>query len=168
MKNIRYILLVFTLLTGIIIAGCDGTLDDLTGNTTVKKYKPGEYDKIVKVYAKKNKVPENLVRAVIEIESGWNISAVSPQGAIGLMQLMPGTADMLGVKDPFDAEQNISGGTKYLRMLINRFNGDYKLALAGYNAGPAAVEKYNGIPDYEETINYVNNVMSIYESYEKN
>jgi len=168
LKSFRYILLIFTLLAGIIIAGCDGTLDDMTGSATVKKYKPGEYDKIVKIYAKKNKVPENLVRAVIEVESGWNSSAISPQGAMGLMQLMPGTAEMLGVKDAFDAEQNISGGTRYLRMLINRFNGDYELALAGYNAGPGAVEKYNGIPEYEETINYVNNVMALYKAYEKN
>ena len=108
---------------------------------------------------------EDFVKAVINQESGFNPNATSHCGAMGLMQLMPSTAQGLGVKNAYDAEQNIEGGTKYLKGLMDRFGNDKKLALAAYNAGPNAVKKYNGIPPYQETQNYVKNVMSNYQAY---
>jgi soluble lytic murein transglycosylase-like protein len=104
-----------------------------------------------------------LLRAVIHSESGFNRSAVSPKGAQGLMQLMPGTAAGLGVSDPFDVRQNIAGGSAYLRQQLDRF-GRLDLALAAYNAGPGAVARYNGIPPFRETQNYVASVIASYEA----
>ena len=103
-----------------------------------------------------------LVRAVIQSESGYNVEALSNKGAMGLMQLMPGTAQHLGVKDPWDFDQNIGGGTAYLRQLVDRF-GDFSLAVAAYNAGPEAVAKYSGIPPYAETREYVRRVMKLFD-----
>ncbi|EEG07758.1 lytic transglycosylase domain-containing protein [Pseudogulbenkiania ferrooxidans] len=102
-----------------------------------------------------------LLHAVIAVESGYNPSAVSPKGAIGLMQLMPATARRYGVADPYDPAQNIRGGAQYLRDLMSRFDNDLKLTLAAYNAGEQAVARYgNTIPPYKETLNYVPRVMS--------
>ena len=111
--------------------------------------------------ARKYNVDPRLVSAVAEVESGNDPSAVSGAGAIGVMQLMPDTAAALGV-DPYDAEQNIEGGTKYLRQMLDSFGGDVRKALAAYNAGPQAVRDYNGVPPYSETQNYVNKVLDIY------
>jgi len=158
----RLFLLAFIIITFLFFTGCGGALEDFTGFGTGSS-KIDDYDKIINIYASKYKVPVSLINAVIEVESGWNKDAVSPAGAEGLMQLMPGTAKMLGVSDSFEPEENIKGGTKYLGMLLKEFEGDYKLALAGYNAGPNAVKKYKGIPPYEETINYVDRVMELYE-----
>lgn len=104
--------------------------------------------------ADKYGLPRVLVRSVMAAESGFQQHVVSPKGAIGLMQLMPGTAAQLGV-DPFDTAQNVDAGTRYLRDLLARYNGGLRHALAAYNAGPGAVDKYDGIPPYRETVNYV-------------
>jgi soluble lytic murein transglycosylase-like protein len=117
---------------------------------------------IVALKAAENSVDEKLVHAVIKAESAYNPRAISPVGAAGLMQLMPDTAKRFGVVDRYDPEQNISGGTKYLRFLLDTF-GDVKLAVAAYNAGENAVIKYgNKVPPYPETQNYVNKVLENY------
>ncbi|MEO8196375.1 MAG: lytic transglycosylase domain-containing protein [Thermoanaerobaculia bacterium] len=103
-----------------------------------------------------------LVQALVQVESGYNRKARSNKGAIGLMQLMPGTASDLAVADPWDAEQNLRGGTSYLRQMLDRFGG-LELALAAYNAGPEAVTKYGGIPPYEETKRYVQRILHLFD-----
>jgi hypothetical protein len=104
-----------------------------------------------------------LVRAVIQAESGYNRRALSNKGAIGLMQLMPATAKYLRVGDPWNAEENVRGGTAYLRQLLDRFAGKIELAVAAYNAGPGAVERHRGIPPYRETREYVRRVLGLYQ-----
>ncbi|MBI5015140.1 MAG: lytic transglycosylase domain-containing protein [Deltaproteobacteria bacterium] len=103
-----------------------------------------------------------LVNAVIQVESGENPGALSHKGAMGLMQLMPDTARAMGVQDPFEPRDNIQGGVKYLAQMLDRFHGRLDLALAAYNAGPSAVERYGGVPPYAETRNYVNRVLDAY------
>ena len=117
---------------------------------------------VIEKYARKYGVDQELVWAVIRQESGFNSRAVSPKGAMGLMQLMPGTAAMLGVSDAFDVEQNIAGGIKYLERCLNQFNQDVPLALAAYNAGPDNVVKYQGCPPFPETRQYVASVLKAY------
>jgi len=107
-------------------------------------------------------VDAKLIKALVKQESGFNPTAKSKAGALGLMQLMPSTAKGLGVKDPLDAKQNIEGGVKYVKSLLNRFDGNIILALAAYNAGPNAVKKYDGIPPYKETQNYVKAILKNY------
>ncbi len=126
---------------------------------------PGELDGIVRREAARCGVDPALVRAVIANESGFNPGATSPCGAQGLMQLMPDTARGLGVSDAYDPAQNVAGGTRYLRGLLDRFGGDASLAVAAYNAGPGAVRQYGGVPPYAETQNYVRNVMESYQRY---
>lgn len=116
-------------------------------------------DLIGPIAARYNLSPE-LLRGVVAAESGFDPRAVSPAGAMGLMQLMPVTARALGVNDPFDPAANLDGGARYLRQLLDRFQGDTRLALAAYNAGPGAVERYHGVPPYKETRAYVQRVLA--------
>lgn len=120
------------------------------------------YTEIVEKKAKEHSLDPALVNAVIKTESNWNKHAISRKGAVGLMQLMPSTAEMLKVKNLFDAEANIDGGTRYLKYLIERFNGNLTLALAAYNAGPNKVDQYGGIPPISETKKYVKKVLGLY------
>ena len=119
---------------------------------------PDEIDRAAALY----NVPAELVRAVIWAESAGDAGAISHRGAIGLMQLMPQTAGDMYVQDPVDPDQNILGGTRYLRWLANQFGGDMILTLAAYNAGPEAVRKYGGVPPFEETRTYVKKVIAYY------
>ncbi len=121
---------------------------------------PEEIQKIVDDAARKFKLSTQLVTAIIKVESNFNPRAVSSEGAIGLMQLMPATAERLGVKNAFDIRQNINAGCRYLKGLVDRFEGNLELAVAAYNAGPGAVEKYGKIPPYKETRNYVKRVLA--------
>ena len=120
-----------------------------------------ELARTIHAAAAKYAVDPKLVSAVAEVESGGDQSAVSSAGAVGVMQLMPETAAGLGV-NPYDMKSNVEGGTKYLREMLDTFDGDVKKAVAAYNAGPNAVKAYGGIPPYAETQNYVNNVLDIY------
>lgn len=113
---------------------------------------------VIRRYASHYRLEEALVRAVIKVESDYNPSAVSKAGAVGMMQLIPKTAKLLKVLDPLDPEQNIRGGSHYLRMMLDQFQGDLDLALAAYNAGPTAVRRHGGVPPYEETIRYLTKV----------
>jgi len=127
-----------------------------------------EYEPIIKACSEKYGVNSSLIKAVIHAESGYNPNAVSNKGASGLMQLMPGTARSLRVSNCFDPKDNVEGGVKYLRFLLDTFHGDVSLALAAYNAGLSRVAKHGGIPPYAETRTYVNRVLSYMQSYQAN
>ncbi|MCP4007863.1 MAG: lytic transglycosylase domain-containing protein [bacterium] len=127
--------------------------------------KTGKFDPVIAQAGRTHRVSPALVKAVIHAESAFNPNAVSHVGALGLMQLMPGTAASLGVADPLNPWQNIEGGTRYLKKMIGRFEGDTTLALAAYNAGPTAVRRHDGIPPYRETQTYVKKVMKLYRRY---
>jgi soluble lytic murein transglycosylase-like protein len=129
---------------------------------------PAQIDALVNDNAQSQAVDPALIKAIIANESGFNANATSNVGAQGLMQLMPGTAAGLGVTDAYDPAQNVAGGTKYIKGLLEHFNGDVRLAVAAYNAGPGAVEKYGGVPPYAETQNYVQNVLASYAKYRGN
>ena len=117
------------------------------------------FEELVREHSQRQSLRPELVRAVIQVESGFNPSATSPKGAMGLMQLMPQTARSLGVTNAYDPEENVRGGTVYLRQLLDKY-GNEQLALAAYNAGPGAVDKYDGVPPYRETKEYVQKVGS--------
>ncbi|MFH1368290.1 MAG: lytic transglycosylase domain-containing protein [Elusimicrobiota bacterium] len=123
------------------------------------------YDNMIHESAKKHKVDPSLVKAVMKAESNFKPGDVSSKGACGLMQLMPDTARLMGVKDIFSPSENISAGTRYLSYMLDEFDGDMEMALAAYNAGPSAVKKYKNIPPYRETKKYVKDVFSYYRNY---
>ena len=133
-----------------------GTISVLTTDTSTAKSAP--YEAAITEHARRQQVAADLVRAVIQVESAFNPVAVSSKGAMGLMQLMPATARELGVRNPFDPDQNIRGGVAYLRRLLDRYDGNVELALAAYNAGMGNVEKYGDVPPFKETKNYVKKV----------
>jgi soluble lytic murein transglycosylase-like protein len=127
-----------------------------------KSINPDVLHQIVQETAQKHDVDPALVSAVISTESNWNTSALSRKGAQGLMQLVPETAQKLGVYNAWDPQQNIDGGVRYLHMLLDRYNGDLPKALAAYNAGPSAVDRWGGVPNYPETQEYVRKVTHTY------
>ena len=121
-----------------------------------------QYDPIVQACARQFNVPADLIHSIIRAESAYDSGAVSPKGAVGLMQLMPETATQYGVSNLFDPSDNIKGGVKYLKDMIKLFNGDTAKVLAAYNAGQEALKKFNGIPPYAETREYIRRVMATY------
>ncbi|OIQ58551.1 soluble lytic murein transglycosylase precursor [Moorella thermoacetica] len=141
----------------------DGSQVDRTGT-------PGppntSLETLISEVAARHGLPASLLKGVVAAESGFNPRAVSPAGAIGLMQLMPATARALGVNDPFDPAANLDGGARYLKQMLDRFQGDIRLALAAYNAGPGAVEHYRGVPPYRETRAYIDKVLTATSKFE--
>jgi soluble lytic murein transglycosylase-like protein len=133
-----------------------------SGKAAVQVQSGDRLDKIVSAAAARHNVDPALVKAVISTESGWNPRAISNKGAVGLMQLIPGTAQRFGVANLFDPAQNVEGGTTYLRTLLDRYNGDLMKSLAAYNAGEGAVDSSGGVPAYRETQNYVRKVTNAY------
>ena len=131
--------------------------------TAASKPAPADPHELVEAAAKKNGLPAKFVHSVVRAESGYRPDAVSPKGAVGLMQLMPATAQAYGA-DPHDPAQNIEAGTALLRDLLIKYNGDPQRALAAYNAGPGAVDRYNGVPPYSETKTYIERVLRNYQS----
>ncbi len=127
----------------------------------------GDLRDLIRRAARDHQLDEELLVAVIFTESSFDPSAVSPKGAMGLMQLMPDTAARFGVQKPFDPWENLNGGAAYLRQLSEKYGGDLKLALAAYNAGEGRVQDYQGMPPFSETVNYVSRVIGLYRSFQK-
>ncbi|TGM32023.1 lytic transglycosylase domain-containing protein [Leptospira biflexa] len=139
-------------------------LEKPNANERIGSRQPDKLLESIESIAEAQGLDPNLVKAMVKAESDFKPRAVSPKGAMGLMQLMPETADSLGVKDPFDPEENVAGGVKFLKGLLKEFK-DPEKAIAAYNAGPGAVKRYNGIPPYEETKQYVSKVKRFYQDF---
>jgi soluble lytic murein transglycosylase len=133
--------------------------------TDSDEYYEHDFDHLIAEASKKHGVSFPLVKAVIKAESDFNPRAISRKGALGLMQIMPENLERLQISDPFDPWENIMGGTRYLRMMLNRFNGKVPLSLAAYNAGPTVVDRYQSIPPFKETESYIEKVMMYYYVY---
>jgi soluble lytic murein transglycosylase-like protein len=131
------------------------------------KLTPRDLEPLIKSASQQHNLPESLIKAVIRVESNFNPLATSPKGAQGLMQLMPGTAALLQVVNPYDIQENIWGGSRYLGMLLQKFNNNLPLALAAYNAGPQRVEQHQGIPPIKETQWFVRDVCNNFLQYSK-
>jgi len=133
-----------------------------SGTETSEVILPDRLERLVREVAERHSLDPGLIKAVIGVESGGNPWAISRKGALGLMQLVPATAERFGVGNAFDPAQNLEGGARYLRQLLDRFNGDLTKSLAAYNAGEGAVERFGGVPDYPETRAYVQKVTNTY------
>lgn len=136
-----------------------------SGDRNIGAANPSSFDQLIEDASGKYSLDPALVKAVIHAESNFNPRATSKAGAQGLMQLMPGTASGLGVQDSYDPAQNVEGGTRLLKRLLNKYDQNVSLALAAYNAGSGAVDKYGGIPPYAETQRYVPRILSLYKTY---
>jgi soluble lytic murein transglycosylase-like protein len=148
-----------------VVATRNPFLEDAKNSAKDTSFSPNlstKFDELFNEIARTYNLDPRLLHAIAKVESNYNPRAVSPKGALGVMQLIPSTARLVGVSDPFDPRENIHGGARYLRYLLDKF-GDLTLALAAYNAGPKAVEAYGGIPPYEETQRYVRSVLSLYQ-----
>ena len=137
----------------------------IPGNSSDWDPDPEYYDSMIREASQRYQVDPRLIKSVIRAESNFNYLAVSRKGALGLMQLMPGTADDMQVADPFDPKENINGGTRYLRKMLGMFNGNLRLALAAYNAGPNRVVKLGRVPHLKETREYISKVQYFYKEY---
>jgi soluble lytic murein transglycosylase-like protein len=157
----------FSQLDGSLIASFEKELDAQPAPAAAPVQKPAtaavDPHELVEAAAKRNGLPPKFVHSVVAAESGYRTDAVSPKGAIGLMQLMPATAQTYGA-DPHDPAQNVEAGAAYLRELLIKYDGDPRRALAAYNAGPGAVDRYNGVPPYAETQTYVERVLRKYKN----
>ena len=151
-----------TAATGVALRTTQSPYDSSAEMSAAQLANRQKIEEMIREVSARYRVDPALVRAVMQTESNWNSSAVSRKGALGLMQLGPGTAQQLGVNNAFDPKQNLDGGVRYLHMLLERYNGDLDRALAAYNAGPGAVDRAGGIPRYRETQNYVQKVTDSY------
>ena len=137
---------------------------EFSGNryATFPKGSPDDYDHIIAQASRLYNIRFGLIKAIIRVESNFDPNAVSPKGALGLMQLMPSNVEQLNVRNPFDPRENVMAGTRFFRQLLERYNSDLTLSLAAYNAGPGAVDRHRSVPPYRETRDYVDKVLQYY------